>query len=183
MDELSRQNLIANGDDAVDDDDIAKLYYLCAEVSDSLFDGGDEDPWEHVREWLETHSEEELQDSAMVQGSPRNQTPLHVVCDSGAPFDIVRKILDAAPVAAQLIDTQGRLPLHYAAQYSPDDRILKILTEAYPLATQTGDYKMKVPLHFALESRSTETSVTCATILSAGKANSCKQTDDGTLPM
>ena len=138
------------------------------------------DPWETLRDWMNTNSSS-LREASLMQGSG-NETALHMICKNEGPYDLVERIVTAAPACVPMIDLQGRTALHYAAVNS-EDRILQILSDSYPLATQIGDFEGLVPLHFALRSRGVDVSSLCAKTLSAGHANSIKDAAVGMLPL
>ena len=164
---------------------LIKLYDLCCQLSEAQDSGinSPDDIWTEIREWLLGHSRADVQEAVMHQGTTRKETALHLVCEHKVPYVIIERMLAAAPIAAQLIDVNGRLPLHYASANGADDSVLGLLVEVYPVATQMADTKGVVPLHFALSTKGREISPVCARVLSQGHANSCKDEVGGMLPM
>ena len=139
------------------------------------------DPWEELRDWMNASSSNTLREALLIQGS-QNETALHIICRNEGPYDLVERIVSAAPASVPMIDLQGRTALHYSA-VNGEDRVLQILSDCYPLATQIGDFEGLVPLHFALRSRGAYISNVCAKILSTGHANSIKDAAVGMLPL
>ena len=69
--------------------------------------------WEPVREWINTHSEEDIRQAALQRGDS-NMTALHFACRNGAVMDIIEILLTFAPESVQRPDSFGWLPIHYA---------------------------------------------------------------------
>jgi len=76
--------------------------------------------------------------------------PLHICCDSGAPFQIVQKLIHVHQPALRKKGFCGRLPLHYAAYNKPSVNIIKLLLRHYPEAAKELDEDGRLPLHLAV---------------------------------
>ncbi len=76
--------------------------------------------------------------------------PLHIVCDSGAPFQVVQRLIRAHKPALQKRGFCGRLPLHYAAYSKPSVNIIKLLLKHYPEGATVLDEDGRLPLHLAV---------------------------------
>jgi len=59
---------------------------------------------------------------------------LHVMCQQGAPFDLITKMLDIYPDATKHKDKVGKIPLEYAiGQENPDTDIIDTLFVTHPV--------------------------------------------------
>lgn len=105
--------------------------------------------WEPVREWLRTHSAEEVRVAAEQRGE-NAMTALHFACRNAPPADVVDVFLSIAEDTVQWPDTFGWLPVHYACACGADTDVIKLLAEAFPESKTTIDRRGRTPLHFAL---------------------------------
>lgn len=69
-----------------------------------------EKSWEPVREWLATHTAEEVQAAAEQRGES-GLTALHFACRHDPPFDVIDVLLSIAVETAQWPDSFGWLPV------------------------------------------------------------------------
>jgi hypothetical protein len=105
--------------------------------------------WEPVREWINSHSEEEIQQAA-VQLGDSNMTALHFACRNGSVNDVIDILLSVANETVEWPDSFGWLPIHYACACGADADVIKKLAETFPDSKTTVDRRGRTPLHFAL---------------------------------
>lgn len=134
--------------------DILCLAHFCAlahpprdDSEQALF--ASRESWEPVREWMRTHSAEEVKIAA-EQRDDAGKTALHFACQNVPPEDIVNVFLIVAMDVVQWPDSFGWLPIHYACAYGASATVIKALAESYPASKTTRDRKGRTPLHFAL---------------------------------
>jgi hypothetical protein len=65
--------------------------------------------------------------------------------------EVIKVLLDAYPVAAEVKDTWNRTPLHWALQQGASVEVIKMLLDAYPAAAELKDTGNNTPLHLALQ--------------------------------
>ena len=51
-----------------------------------------------------------------------------------APFDVVKKLIEAYPESVRCADDQDMLPLHYAFRFGSEDKVLAYVLEEFPQA-------------------------------------------------
>jgi len=160
--------------DGVRNAQLSTLYFLCSKDPE-------EEPfmWNQVRQWFIDHSQQDITDAAILQGS-YGITALHLVCRNDGPIDIVNTLVSSAPSALEMLDTHGWLPLHYAAANGASDAMIKLLVDTFPAAVDVGDKQGRVPLHFALSSHAEDLSVECAKALASPESTSCKDENEMT---
>lgn len=105
--------------------------------------------WVPVREWLRTHSAEEVRVAAQQVGDS-NMTALHLACRHNPPADVIDVILSIAGETAQWQDQFAWLPIHYACAAGAETKVIQSLVSAYPESRITVDRRGRTPLHFAL---------------------------------
>lgn len=131
--------------------------------------------WQPVREWLSTHSAEEVRAAAELRGES-GLTALHFACRNVPPIDVIDVFLSIAEDTVRWPDSFGWLPVHYSAasgaflsvcpRCNPtkalslthnrsaiagsDSKVIKALAEAYPECKTAVDRRGRTPLHFAL---------------------------------
>jgi hypothetical protein len=125
--------------------------------------------WEPVRDWMRTHSAEEVR-AAAEQRDDARKTALHFACQHAPPLDVIDVFLSIAVDIAQWPDTFGWLPIHYACAYGADTQVIKILAEAYPESKTTVDRKGRTPLHFALGTANSNSPAGVVLLSSTGAA-------------
>lgn len=78
------------------------------------------------------------------------QYPLHLACEYYAPEDIVFRIIDLYPDAAQCKDNYlESYPLHFACRSNQTDNVVLKLIDMFPHAVQFQDKNGLLPLHCA----------------------------------
>jgi hypothetical protein len=82
--------------------------------------------------------------------------PLHIACQSGAPIQVIKALLNANPIASQIAcGMQDRLPLHFllaAATSSTapvQESVVIALVESYPASCRIVDGAGNLPIHLA----------------------------------
>jgi hypothetical protein len=70
--------------------------------------------WQPVREWLSTHSAEEVRAAAEQRGES-GLTALHFACRNVPPIDVIDVFLSIAEDTVRWPDSFGWLPVHYSA--------------------------------------------------------------------
>lgn len=139
--------------------------------------------WEPVREWLRTHSADEVRDGAQQRGDS-NMTALHVACRHVPPKDVTDVLLSIAGVTAQWEDGFGWLPIHYACACGADAGVIKSLAEVYPESRTTVDRRGRTPLHFALGNSNPDNPVSPDIVVLLSSTGAASQVDDnGMLPL
>lgn len=138
-------------DNSVPDALLLNLYCAKAkaplETEDSLAEA--DESWNPVRDWLNSHSPEEVQ-AAVEQRGENGLTALHFACRNVPPLDVIDSFLNFASDTAQLPDGFGWLPIHYACASGSDEAVIKALAEQYPDSKTATDGRGRTPLHFAL---------------------------------
>lgn len=139
--------------------------------------------WEPVREWLRTHSADEVRAAAQQRGDSA-MTALHVACRNVPPSDIIDVLLSIALDTAQWQDSFGWLPIHYACACGADPSVIKSLAEAFPESKTTVDRRGRTPLHFALGNSNPEHPVSPAVVVLLSSTGAASYADDnGMLPL
>ncbi|CAJ1945600.1 unnamed protein product [Cylindrotheca closterium] len=78
-----------------------------------------------------------------------SRIPLHAAVINGAPYTIVKRLMDLFPEGIRCTDDKGMLPLHLAIKHSSTANILRLLLEKFPEAmfakdnTGNGPFQMK----------------------------------------
>jgi hypothetical protein len=108
-----------------------------------------EQSWAPVREWLSSHSADEVRAAAEQRGES-GLTALHFAARHDPPLDVIDVLLSIAQDTVQWPDSFGWLPIHYACASGSDTEVIKALAEAYPESKTTVDRRGRTPLHFAL---------------------------------
>lgn len=143
--------ILSGGDDSVPD--VLRLNYLCArtvppkDTEESKFEA--EQSWESVREWLSSHSAEEVRAAAEQRGDS-GLTALHFACRHNPPLEVVEVLLSIAGDTSRWPDAFGWLPIHYACASGSDSAVIQALVESYPESKTATDHRGRTPLHFAL---------------------------------
>ena len=127
--------------------EIKDLFEACLNARER----NDEAGWENIRIWLRQHTVEEASNAAKVSvgGDHGGSTPLHIICESSPPIDIVEVLLQCAPESLQVMGYNDRVPLHYACAKASAG-VIKLLVKEFPDATHIQDADGRTPLHFAL---------------------------------
>lgn len=105
--------------------------------------------WQPVRDWLSSHSAEQVREAAQQRGES-GLTALHFAARHDPPLDVIDVLLSIAADTVQWPDSFGWLPIHYACASGSDTEVIKALAEAYPESKTTVDRRGRTPLHFAL---------------------------------
>lgn len=100
--------------------------------------------WDEAVLKIDAYPEEAMVEDRM------GDLPLHIVCDSGAPFQVVQRLIQAHKPALQKRGFCGRLPLHYAAYSKPSVNVIKLLLRHYPEGATVLDEDGRLPLHLAV---------------------------------
>mmetsp|Transcript_1396 Transcript_1396/g.2001 ORF Transcript_1396/g.2001 Transcript_1396/m.2001 type:complete len:776 (-) Transcript_1396:107-2434(-) len=154
--------------------DIDYLHRLCDAAND-------EESWEEVRQWLRTHTTQEIEEGAQKQGEFQT-TALHLACRNCPPIDIIENLLNAAPDIVRWADSFGWLPLHYACANGATEDVLRILADAFPESKTATDRRGRTPLHFALGNTDSPPTAAAVYLLSSTGAASCPD-ENGMLPL
>jgi ankyrin repeat protein len=139
--------------------------------------------WEPVREWLHTHSPDDVREAA-EQRDDVGKTALHFACQHVPPTDIIDTFLNVAGDIIQWPDSFGWLPIHYACAYDAEPDVIKSLAEAFPESKTTVDRKGRTPLHFFLGTLGTQsTNSPDVVVLLSNTGAASYPTDEGLLPL
>jgi hypothetical protein len=133
--------------------------------------------WEPVREWLRTHSADEVRAGAEQRGDSA-MTALHFACRNAPPPDVVDVFLSIAIDTVQWPDSFGWLPIHYACACGADKEVIKSLTEAFPESKTTVDRRGRTPLHFALGNSNPENPVPPIVVVLLSSSGAASYADD-----
>lgn len=133
--------------------------------------------WEPVREWLRTHSAEEVRLAAQQRGDS-SMTALHLACRNVPPPDIIEVLLSIATDTAQWQDSFGWLPIHYACACGADPNVIKSLADAFPESKTTVDRRGRTPLHFALGNSNPDNPVSPAVVVLLSSTGAASYADD-----
>lgn len=155
--------------------DILLLNYYCARAfppqDDSDQAKADSDlSWEPVRDWMRTHSAEEVRGGA-EQRDDAGKTALHFACQTSPPHDVIGVFTSVAGDIVQWPDNFGWLPIHYACAYGADTKVIKALADCFPDSKTTVDRKGRTPLHFALGTSNAHSSSVVVILCSTGAAS------------
>ena len=104
--------------------------------------------WAPVREWLSTHSLQEVREAADQRGDS-SMTALHYACRNGSPMDVFDVLLRAANETVQWPDASGWLPIHYACAYGAPTVVIRKLAQEFPESKIAIDKGGRTPLHYA----------------------------------
>ena len=74
--------------------------------------------------------------------------PLHAALVFGAPVELVKKILNAYPLAARGRDVKGRLPIHLAMEHNASEELVGLIINAFPKGMLIVDKKNMTPLDY-----------------------------------
>ena len=74
--------------------------------------------------------------------------PLHAALVFAAPVDLVKKILNAYPLAARGRDVKGRLPIHLAMEHNASEELVALIIDAFPKGMLIVDKKNMTPLDY-----------------------------------
>eukprot|EP00980_Cylindrotheca_fusiformis_P012894 scaffold3211_cov120-Cylindrotheca_fusiformis.AAC.2 len=139
--------------------------------------------WDPVREWLHTHTPEEVREAA-EQRDDVGKTALHFACQHAPPIDIIDTFLNVGGDIIQWPDSFGWLPIHYACAYDAEPAVIKSLAEAFPESKTTADRKGRTPLHFFLGTLGTQsTNSPDVVVLLSNTGAASYKTDEGLLPL
>lgn len=117
-------------------------WYFDTSVFTSIFFGPGPDPrFVESRTWVTALDE---------MGSVRwCQLPLHAAITFQAPFDVVKKLIEAYPESVRCADDQDMLPLHYAFRFGSEDKVLAYVLEEFPQAVKKKALRDRLPLDMA----------------------------------
>jgi hypothetical protein len=152
--------------------DILYLNHHCAHAfapqdnSEEALEAADRS-WEPVRDWMRTHSAEEVR-AAAEQRDDSSKTALHYACQNCPPKDVIDVFLSIAIEIVQWPDSFGWLPIHYACAYGAGTAVIKSLAEAFPESKTTVDRKGRTPLHFALGTANSNSPAVVVLLSSSG---------------
>jgi len=168
--------------------DILYLNYLCKNAmaprdSSEEAQMEAEESWEPVKEWLRTHTAEEVRDAAEQKGDA-SMTALHFACRNAPPADVINVFLSIAIETVQWPDNFGWLPIHYACACGADKEVIQNLKEAYPESATTIDKRGRTPLHFALGNSDPGKVVSPDVVVGLSSTGAASYADDnGMLPL
>jgi len=73
--------------------------------------------------------------------------PLHVACFSGAPLNLMKKLVAKYPKAVRIApENDGKLPFHIACETYAPSAVIEFLHDSYPEAMYRTDYSGNTPL-------------------------------------
>ena len=78
-----------------------------------------------------------------------DRLPLHKACDSKAPLELVKVLVDAYPDGVQAKEKHDMLPIHISVHRKADIDILRYLIKIYPMSLWVRDSFGLLPLHIA----------------------------------
>ena len=133
--------------------------------------------WEPVRQWLRTHSAEEVRTGAEQRGESA-MTALHFACRNAPPLDVIDVFLSIAVDTVQWPDSFGWLPIHYACACGADGEVIKSLADAYPESKTTVDRRGRTPLHFYLGNSNPEKPLSPAVVVLLSSTGAAAYADD-----
>lgn len=151
---------VATGDGAqYPPDENRILYDLCFDASDIM--NYDESKWDHIRRWMDSNDRGKIMDGIRYINAEVNMTTaLHAICEhNDPPIDIIRRMLDLYPLAAQVVDTDQQIPLTYACRKRAPADVIQLLIDTYPAGKTHKDLKGHTPLHVFLFKLNQERSV------------------------
>jgi len=76
--------------------------------------------------------------------------PIHVACFSGAPLDLVKRLVRACPQGVRMAANGGKLPLHIACETLAHSSVITFLHRMYPEALYAIDESGNTPLQEAM---------------------------------
>jgi hypothetical protein len=175
-------------DDDYTNEDLLQLNRLCAaafpppnKTDDAKYQS--EMSWEPVREWINSHSKEEIQQAA-VQLGDSNMTALHFACRNGSPNDVIDTLISVAHEAVEWPDSFGWLPIHYACACGADAEVIKKLAETFPDSKTSVDRRGRTPLHFALGNQNPDQLASPAVVSILSSSGAAAVADEqGMLPL
>ncbi len=133
--------------------------------------------WQPVRQWLETHSTEEVRAATQQRGDSA-MTALHLACRNVPPPDIIIRLLRDAIETAEWPDSFGWLPIHYACACGADPDVIKSLADVFPESKTTVDRRGRTPLHFALGNSNPDIPVSPAVVVLLSSTGAASLADD-----
>jgi hypothetical protein len=133
--------------------------------------------WEAVREWLRTHSADEVRAGAQQRGDSA-MTALHFACRNAPPADVIDVLLSIAVDTAQWQDSFGWLPIHYACACGAATEVIKSMAEAFPDSKTTVDRRGRTPLHFALGNSNPDSPVSPTVVVLLSSTGAASFADD-----
>jgi hypothetical protein len=133
--------------------------------------------WEPVRDWLRTHSIEEVREAAEQHGDS-SMTALHFACRNGSALDVIEAILSVAIETLEWPDSFGWLPIHYACACGADTAVIKRLAEEFPESKTTVDKRGRTPLHFALGNQNPDQMATPQVVAILSSTGAASVTDE-----
>ena len=162
--------------------DISFLNHYCANSIPPRYSSAEaraeaDASWEPVREWIRTHSADEVREGAEQRGDSA-MTALHSACRNAPPPDVIDVFLSAAIDTVQWPDSFGWLPIHYACACGADEEVIKSLAEAFPESKMTVDRRGRTPLHFALGNSNPENPVSPAVLVLLSSSGAASYADD-----
>jgi Ankyrin repeats (3 copies) len=162
--------------------DILQLNNLCANALAPRSNTEDarleaDESWEPVREWLRTHTADEVRQAADQRGES-SMTALHFSCRNQPPTDVINVLLSIAVETAQWPDTFGWLAIHYACACGADTAVIKALADSYPESKTTVDRRGRTPLHFALGNQNPDQLAAPAVVAILSSSGAASYADD-----
>jgi hypothetical protein len=161
--------------------DIAFLNHYCANSFPPRYSSVEaraeaDASWEPVREWLRTHSADEVRAGAEQRGDSA-MTALHFACRNAPPPDVIDVFLSIAIDTVQWPDSFGWLPIHYACACGADKEVIQSLAETFPESKTTVDRRGRTPLHFVVFSNP-ENPVSPAVVFLLSSSGAASYADD-----
>lgn len=138
--------------------------------------------WEPVREWMRTHTPQEVREAA-EQRDDVGKTAIHFACQNVPPLDIIETFLNIARDIIEWPDQFGWLPIHYACAYGAEPLVIKALADAFPASKVTVDRKGRTPLHFFLGSNTQHKDSAAVVVILSNTGAAQYPTDEGLLPL
>ena len=100
--------------------------------------------------------------------------PLHAAIIFGAPYNVVKKLVELYPDGVRCADDQAMLPLHLVFKHLTDVHILRLVMDEFPDALFTQDNRGRLPSDI----RQDERSVIIQKVISSATARVKQQTEE-----
>jgi hypothetical protein len=81
-----------------------------------------------------------------------SQLPLHLAVVVGAPYGVVRRLVQLYPKSVQCTDDELMLPLHLAMRHGSSDAVLDLFLGKFPLAVNARGKNNRTPIECAFRS-------------------------------
>lgn len=122
-------------------------------------------------------------DAVIQRDQEHLYTPLHLLCLAGSrvSIDVLHRLIQSNPQAAEIADADHYLPLHHACENGCDANVVAALLEAYPSSAYAMTRKQDSPLSLACTcNKSVET---VQMLINANPSALVKKNDYGFAPL